>query len=318
MYVTSEVLGFFGISGIFTEELQKKEEFKAWIGNNKYRTLHSSSHVFELAPYSLVDLKNTFLNDASRFSCSVLETMAGIERKKVISNSTAWLLVELYYAAFYSAHTMLRLSGCPFVQLEKQYCSILETNFALFNPSPICIEKGIYSFSLNNASGNLEAVKYKDSHTDLWNILYQHFDKVRREIRDRTKYPLLDKDILLFNSIVEVIMDTFNYDGCSSQHNWLSVVRNKINYHHAYGIWFPFSKHFSNDKYIDLLKKWKTNPYDLALLDRTDEIDRFIVCCLMVISICVDFTSSFASKISSHSLLRINYNKIFELTKNVA
>lgn len=69
--------------------------------------------------------------------------------------------------------------------------------------------------------------------------------------------------------------------------NWLSTIRNTINYNHEYGVWFPY-KRFEESYYQLLSFKdlYFLSPLDEKFsIDSTTDLLDFVKCCLLVNSI---------------------------------
>jgi hypothetical protein len=290
-----------------------KELFKAWIANSNYQALRSPGYEFELMPYNLGELKNTLINDACKFSCSSLETAIGITKNVKISKSTAWILIKLYYSAFYAAHSMLRMFGRSFSQIDPSYSRIIENNYLVFNAVPKKIENGMYNFVLDETRSTLTSQKYSDSHSDLWNVFYDLLQSLENNIRDRSLVPITNSELLLLTDYIQYLRKMLNKDSGAVKHNWLSIVRNNVNYQHQYGVWYPQGSRFSNEKILLISQKWNYDPIAIYKEKGLSDIEDFSLCCISIVAMVSDISRHLGRQISKKSCYKIVYSKLYEI-----
>lgn len=83
---------------------------------------------------------------------------------------------------------------------------------------------------------------------------------------------------------ISTIKETINAHG---DNNWLSFVRNRINYNHHYGIWFPYK--LFKDEYDSLISMHNLhldNPLSKKLeYEHEFDLNEFVKCCQTIIAI---------------------------------
>ncbi|TNZ65346.1 hypothetical protein CGK42_24295, partial [Vibrio parahaemolyticus] len=80
---------------------------------------------FKLKIYDLNDLYISFAFDINRMATSSFESIHGIEPNQNFPKSIGWLVVRLYYAAYYAAHAILRLFGISCSQFDQQESRVI-------------------------------------------------------------------------------------------------------------------------------------------------------------------------------------------------
>lgn len=99
------------LSSITEVEGTPEGRLSEWVARGQYyfdRPFGPSSVSFAITLGG--DLLNIFAAEISRFCSASIETSIGIAQSKM-PKSTAWLAIQMYYAAFYAAHCLL--SGLP-------------------------------------------------------------------------------------------------------------------------------------------------------------------------------------------------------------
>ncbi|MFP3043421.1 hypothetical protein LQZ19_16530 [Treponema primitia] len=313
MYLTTEIFMQIIVKNIFTYKLTGRKTFKAWLASNRFRSFSALNGDVSFKPYDKEEFVNAIINDACRFCCSSLETVVGINKNARINKSTAWILIKLYYSAFYSAHAIIRYFGISFSYLEREYINIVVQNYKLFNGSDISIDKGFYEFNLIENINEVKMTKYKDSHTDLWNIFYTLLTRIQDEIKNRNvnKINILNDDLIKLDEYIRYIKETMNNENCHDKHNWLSIVRNNINYKHEYNVWFPFGKRFSNDRIYEIAKDWNKDHLEIRPDNSYNKIEQFSLCCISIVSIAMDLSIKIGTEISKQSIFKDTFYRLF-------
>lgn len=103
-----------------TEVPDKRCDFKAWVSLGKYivRDIPSNAEIDieannEHAFYHMIAF------DSCRMAAASFETMHNIQSVVSLPKSVGWVAIKSYYAAFFSAHSIMRCFGYTCSQLEK-------------------------------------------------------------------------------------------------------------------------------------------------------------------------------------------------------
>jgi len=312
---TKEVQLVDGIRQLYVPKLN--EVTKTFLNGTRFWMLYSDHFIptgstqkdqFELTLYDINEFLDCWAADIARIACASIETVAGITELPRNKKFLAWQIVEYYYSAFYAAHSTLKICGLGLIQLDKRIIKNIRNRANSLGISMESeISDGIYCVDINvNASKVTfyRVSKYDDSHRGLWKRYIDFIDILRgtavstgqfdsnciRLREPEEEHPLsvysqmAISDAQIVIERIEAVRTTINKHGDS---NWLSWVRNSVNYNQAFGIWFPYADY--KTKFDELLSM-----KDLFLIDplssefRNDnEIDlvEFVRCCQVINSI---------------------------------
>lgn len=247
-----------------------------WLSTNAYTItvppLSPSEFILDDPTNSIPSVIN---GEVRRFSSAVFESIRSSFRKKDINDTSyAWNLIALYYASFYSAHALLRLTGVFCSQVNDT--SHLIRDFQSFTGYTGVIEKGFYLIkfdhkqkkaffkkaSLSNAYG---------SHQFLWHTFRSEFKNIYSNKNLSTQsHELARKEWDEFASKIQG----------QGNSQWLPNFRNEINYRLPSEIWYPFSLKIKiYSEIADCLSAfdWHTT---ISGMKHKNEYIRFASCCL--------------------------------------
>lgn len=250
---------------------------REWLNrNDHYIVTETGNNYIKIVYYDESELLGALSYDISRLSCAFLESTTNVQESTVNSKFLAWILIEYYYSAFYSAHSITKILGFGLVQLDNVILNKLHNKANIGGIEwQMQTKQGIYCahFDIQNQEIVLYKIKrYDDSHRGLWKRFFEVLNVITGEyvvsntyendcIRMRNSneaYPLS-----LFNKIerqdalesinrLDELKCNLNVRGDS---NWLSGIRNIINYNHGLGSWFPYQDSFTSYKKVVKLKK---------------------------------------------------------------
>lgn len=296
----------FYINNITTE---KSEQFHKWLemGNNYFLYSQIETSKFTINSYNRESFLLPIAQDCNRFGTAALESILKAGEQAYMPKSLSWIIIKLYYSAFYSGHLLLRLLGISLTQLEKRATSMIENIAEVYGVrNGITIEKGFYICNYSDRSNSLifeKAIKTGEdgSHGTMWKIL-------------SSKLRFISNDLLVINKStdsqtvsvkISELLDNLNYMGCNNG-SWLSKIRNDINYKHLHGTWFPYANY---EKYYpeihNHINDWKKDPLSIELKNLSGkEMLRFVSSCTFllstVISIVQDMEKRCSTGISFH------------------
>jgi len=250
---------------------------RTWlIKSNNYIVTNSDENHVDICFYDLKEPLAALANDISRLSCAFLESIANVKESSVNRKFTAWNIVQYYYSAFYSAHSIIRILGFGLVQLDSTIINILCNKANMSRVAwQLQSRQGIYCIQFDIQSQEIVLYnigRYDDSHRGLWKRFYEVLNVITGEyvmtntygndcIRLRNineDYPLSvfgkieHQDALESINRLDELKNNLNVRGDS---NWLSGIRNIINYNHGLGSWYPYQNSFKSYKTVAKLKK---------------------------------------------------------------
>lgn len=296
---------------------------KDWLcSSDHYIVTEAKDDHISILYYDETDLLSAWANDISRLSCAFLESVANVKDSEVNDKFLAWNLVQYYYSAFYSAHTIIKILGFGLIHLDSIAINELhkkaDTIGTLWSNK---ITKGIYciQFDIRNRMIVLYNVnRYDDSHRGLWKRFFEVIGIITGKYVATNTYgnscvriklaseahplSLFDKiehsDAMDVISRLEELENILNIRGDS---NWLSGIRNIINYNHGLGGWYPYQ---GGSNFYDKVAKLK-NLYNINFLNEKfnasddDTVIKFVKTCQLVNSLNFDILCDLKNRSSN-------------------
>ena len=263
------------INKIFEISVKTESDLKAWLANGQYllsRPLQPNTQnrasEFELRFQYPNMLYASLANDCNRFSQAAIESMWSVKKIKKLPKSTGWAAVQMYYSAFFAAHAILRIFGRACSQLENSHVQkVYQIAVATQNDGGVsCIENGFYLSYITN--GIFSYNKLKDSHADTWSSFYNLLTWIIDNITNTTGLGVHKSDAI---SLISELKSAISRSS-STRGNWLSFIRNKVNYQHSYGVWYPYKGALHNHNAVIRNAEWLKEPKTFDLSATNSEI----------------------------------------------
>jgi hypothetical protein len=274
-------------------------DIRAWIASPYYYVDSlTTSNQFTLNIKNWEALKIGVTNDVNRFATAAVESTIGVTQYSPLPKHSAWLAIRAYYAAFYSAHAIIRLFGHSCTQLDFEHAKAVWSNAdALGIAGAVSrVDSGFYAIEVNSNMQTMAFTKLNDSHSDTWAALTRLLTDLRKRVASTKGLSKRKLDSELF---LDALIAVLKHSG-SNKGNWLSCARNLINYRFAYGTWFPFDR--STNYGSELMERdaqlWHTNDSLVTRLSFRDDIQRMIHCCVDLVRFCQFLIAAFADKVA--------------------
>lgn len=226
-----------------------------------------------------------FCHEADRFASASFETLLSNAPVVGYERSTAWQLIRGYYAAFFSVHALLRLHGLACTRITSTTTAPLNRELLRMHPGSLSMSGGLYYMRSKSGGSEIALTKFDSnaggSHEALWALLTDY-------LRTATHRALLDPTDPVASATFSTTIDKFNTVVKKRGGDmWFTRVRNRVNYSHGYGSWFPYQGSTTNTARVALcLDGWLKEPSE-ALIDlAADEITQFAQACSLLISLC--------------------------------
>jgi hypothetical protein len=264
-----------------------------WITRQDYTIIlplqNKNEFILELSnPLTLI---STFAFDCNRMASAAFESMYLINRNSQIPRATAWFIIQSYYAAFFAGHSILRILGVSCSQLEYQHIKKVNTIAQLYSTdNGIEISNGYYQCTYNPDSKQLICKNLKQSgggsHESFWKIFHNEMKQLSNEILSSSQSVTQESQIVAsqLDNMCTILCHENRNGG-----NWLSYIRNTVNYRHELGSWFPYRnrrRSFVDELYAGQ-SAWLAEPLDIELvrLPGTD-LRLFQRTCTFIVSLC--------------------------------
>jgi hypothetical protein len=231
-------------------------DFKKWAssGNFIVRDIPTNKSI-------LIEVNNEFsfhnmmAFDICRMAAASFETMQNIQKSSTLPKSIGWLAIKSYYAAFFSAHSIMRCFGYLCSQLERGHVAQLNSfGQAIGLSNQIQPEAGFFSGVYSQNNRNLQLKKMKNTHEDTWRTLVDCLNEVSQNVLNvtglSTKKQQVSADI---SDLIVKITD----NGRMTNGSYLSQFRNSVNYRHEHDSWYPYGKRsIKAEKIVSMMTTW--------------------------------------------------------------
>jgi len=195
---------------------------------------------FVITPFEPVELKKSVCHDLSRMASASFESIQSINPTDEFDKSCAWGAIRAYYAAFFSAHAFLRMFGISCVQLDQLHIANIAKVATYTDSGSDSLVKGLHKCEWNELKGTLQFTHLGGSHEPMWS----EFSTMLMSLHDKLLQPGaigLITDLQEAANDLEKMCKELSSGGLNGG-NWLSSIRNRINYKHDFSLWYPYGK----------------------------------------------------------------------------
>ena len=280
------VLSQFALIEMFTSRDVTASDLKAWIARQSYSIEEDvSKDKFVLSFRSGTKPFSSIANDCNRMSQAAFESAIGLRADDPLPRSRAWRVIRAYYAAFFSAHALLRMYGISCSQLEIEHTrKVLEAaRIFQYDCDINSIDKGFYVSKIDLDNSSVSFKKVKESHADTWNEFLNLVEELQAL---STNAAATEENRRLTVSYLIGIKEVLTRRPCQNKGNWLSSVRNTVNYKQSHGVWFPYKSNRSSVLDITRIDQSWAQPIEiLSISEGEDDIDIFFKATNMIVSL---------------------------------
>jgi hypothetical protein len=231
------------------------QTFKDWLVSGTYSvaTLNwdaqrKSVLGFTIQIHNEHDFYSPLANEINRWASACFESVEAINENPKRVHAIAWPLIQLYYSAFFGAHAICRSFGVICSQLEsKQTAAVAKQAKATLShvAQPV---NGFYALTFDTSLRTVTARLLDDSHADLWAEFNGLMSRLSTDVLITVAQSRVKMDASgLFGDINAILKQ-----GGANKGNWLSRIRNQLNYQKSHGAWYPYKR--TNPEIQQLLK----------------------------------------------------------------
>ncbi|EFM61612.1 Hypothetical protein BROD_2445 [Brucella sp. NF 2653] len=243
-----------------------------------------------------MDVQKYFSLDAFKFASHAAQTVYELEKTSAYTKLTSWRLIQVYYAAFFSAHSTLRYFGRSFTHLEGGHVKFIKARCETEAGYLPKLPSSYYLIKFSPEKNELSFKEQDESHKDLW-ISYR---ALLQEISSNVLNLRASEDRRrAISNIFSDIEDSISNHGKNPSGNWLSMVRNEANYKSLQGVWFPFTKDTPLfQELMTKVKNWRKVSLDIESPNMAkNDLERFFLTAFAVIDIGLSLTSDYITLI---------------------
>ena len=303
MSLFADVLRPFWIRGLNEVTGRQIKEIAGWVSAEDYQIYNNvQPDRFVLNVSNTEHLVRAYAAELDRIAIASFETLARIESSRE-SKSISWQCIQRYYAAFFSAHSLLRVFGTGCNTLGRNQCrSVLNVANAWDVEAPTSLRAGLYCFSYDANKQEFSA-RHVDGgpHESFWKQFNAKLEEIANLILGHQVSFTVDIQTRQAVALkLDQLRANLRWSG-APQGGWLTQMRNRINYDHKEATWWPYS---GRPKYYERLEGqgtlWRDDPLEIEL-DLFDECDmlRFQASCNFLIAACRDVLQDLADGCST-------------------
>lgn len=286
--ISSEIQPFW-MPGLNAVTGKQKYGCVEWIIKQGY-TIHTpvSNSQFTLVLSNHQDILPPFAFDCNRLASAAFETMHFIQQSQYLPKSLAWLIIKLYYAAFFSAHAIIRILGISCSYFEQKQTKKVDQIANVFGYSQgVTISPGYYKCLYDRSNKQLWCDKSSKggSHENFWEIFCSIIRKLSSDILSSRRATILSQQV---SSKLDEMCRILCHQN-QNKGNWLSCIRNQVNYRHEFSTWFPYSgtRKQNINKIYDVCSLWQKDPMNINLiLGSKNNITLFTSACSFIVGLC--------------------------------
>lgn len=303
--------------------------FGGWIRDEDFQIYSEvQADTFALAVADSRSLLSAFAADVNRLSTASLESAISVGRIERLPRSTAWIIIKAYYSAFFAAHSILRMLGLSVSRLDGNHVSSVNKIANAFGAISQPATKGFYRCAFDSNKKELICIKVNLGHGGIHEAFWSVFNARLRQLSNDV---LISKVGTAANNQVSAaklseLSDNLCGDPATGG-NWLSFIRNEVNYSHRWGASYPYEGYQAthHDRLYESYSIWEEDPLNIDLASYVGrDLLRFQQTCNFLVALCralaIDMSKRCSKGISFHtygSLAVLNLIRQKAHTQNV-
>ncbi len=300
----ADAMRLFWLSGLNDVSGRCHKELKGWINDEKFQVYAAPDATsFTLSVSESLPLLEAYAAEINRISIASNETMTSILRAPPLKKSTAWLIIQTYYAAFFAAHSLTRLLGTSCLPLEPAQLRSITKISKLFGQEPVSpIGGGLYTITFDPTKKEVHAHQLKSMkagpHEAFWKMFGERLDFISSEILKSSSLTATTAQ-----DAAEKLSEIRGNLGFNSlaKGAWLSTVRNRVNYDQSWATWYPYAqRHKYYEDLIRHIDDWELDPLEIDLgSHQSKDLRRFQATCNATMALSRVVTEDMAQRCSA-------------------
>lgn len=279
----SEVVRPFWLQGLNQVSGPIHEGFSLWVLEKKFQVYDPPvDNKYFLSAADRDEVLRAFAYDCSRLASAAFESVLLASPSTELPRAISWLLINHYYAAFFAAHAILRMLGHTVSQFDAPHVQAVDTVSALYGVQ-VNLSTGYHLCSLN-ATSKLSGY-VMTGRGGVHEAFWREFKSILNELVASVLATNLPANKDVGAKLIELLA-VMSSSGCNGG-NWLSYVRNFVNYRQEFGAWFPYreQKRATANRLFEIRQKWINDPMDIDLAGKL-ELEVFLSACVFLVAWC--------------------------------
>jgi hypothetical protein len=228
-------------------------------------------------------------SNCCRFSSAALQSMLGVSEGILDKGALPWSLIKLYYAAFYAGHALIGMLGQSCSYLERRHTRRLGEMGDLLGRVPsFGVDSGLYHCVITDRETGLRLKRARGSvggaHETFWQVLGDIIDKAGENV---LQGPLIPTEATAVFVKMEACKKILRFNG-GRAYNWLSEVRNILQYRNGLGVWMPVQiSQRQKENLSRIAGQWIRDPMEVDLPTALrGDLSEFVAACVFVVALC--------------------------------
>ena len=290
----------------------ERQSLKAWIkqGQNYHFTIDITDSTFTISTYDRTNFLKPISSDINRFVRASIETSSTNCGSEISPKSISWSLVKSYYSAFYAINAILRLFGISLSYLDRNHTNkIHQISDAYSHRKGVNLKRGLYALECNSHIAEISGTLLQSNNGGAHELAWKQF----LDLIGKIQVHIVSNYGSLYNSelgkLQELILNLTS-SGLANG-NWLSSIRNDINYQQLHGVWFPYSVS-NHDRIINIMKSWNQESMSIDLRSTdVNTLSKFTATCTFIVSFCISIVKDMQNRAGdNNSFHKYGYNQI--------
>lgn len=274
-----------GLAGI---EALPQLTYRGWIAKKSYKmSSQLKSKEFTLDVYSHDEILLPYAFDINRMAASAFESMYGITPDNGLPKSIGWLVIRAYYSSYFAMQAILRIFGISCSQFDSNEAKAVTDVANIYSlQNGHTASTGYYGCTYDVSVSEVHCKQLSNTHQDVWKIFYELLEKLATKV-STSDFLKKDRDSVI--QYLFKLREGLSHRNTLTSGNWLSKVRNEVNYTHSMGAWYPYQNSVNeHEKMFRLTRSWNKEPTQDTINSELSSCDQllFVSTCVSVVSLC--------------------------------
>lgn len=290
---------------------------KTWLSGGDFELdSASSSSAIPSIRNATRSFEPTLAREVDRFLCAMCESFAELNPSTFAARSISWPLIKAYYASYFAAHALLRMTGRCVTQVDGMLSQSIMRSLLSTGAAPSWqITTSQYFVRYDE---NQQLLAFEDKHAakgGSHQFVWKKFGELLSELisSSKTMGIAYQQEMLL----LERMSDNLTSQQKIADFSWLSSIRNSVNYGFSHSVWFPFDGTDSRQakRLIKILKCDASTSFASTNVSPQTELEKFCETATFLVSFANSAANTIVRRSSARPFLSKSYGKLQRLVE---
>ena len=232
---------------------------------------------------------NALAFDCSRLATAAFLSMQHCPTEALSTDKVSWALIKAYYAAYYGGHSIMRLTGESCSYLDQSHIArVISLGLAVGKVPSFSLPSTSYHCVLGSSNTIIRSSSLRvgsgGAHEAFWKVFGDRIDALSSSVLSGPLGAVERQDV--FGKLQSASRNLRAHNSTAS--NYLSTIRNEIQYRQGHGVWPPSSYRKSSREQLGrLLLQWHRDPMDIDIdAHYSEHLGRFAITCAFIVALC--------------------------------